>query len=140
MLPALAVAAGGQMDHLSPNFVLQHLGESEIMYFKKKGEGKKGMPIMTGFRRRIDAALKSLKLAVSLAGYSRWDDNLSVQLNGQGLRGKVSGEGLLFEDVPARQGKNELTFSLRRRSPNQRQPMWVQGVELLVEYQTQTSG
>jgi len=89
---------------------------------------------------RSDGMLKSLKLAVTLAGYSRWDDDLRVQLNGTRLRGKLTGGRLLFEDVPAQQGKNELTLSLTRRSPNRNQPVRVQAVELLVEYESRVAG
>ena len=89
---------------------------------------------------RSDGLLKSLKLVVTLAEYSRWDDDLRVQLNGTRLRGAFEGEQLLFEDVPVQQGKNELILSLTKRSHNRNQPVRVQAVELLVEYKPQVAG
>ena len=84
---------------------------------------------------RTDGVLESLSLLVGLSGYSRWEDDLRLELNGRGLRGEMGNGRLRFEDAPVRQGLNKLKIRLGRRggSPPLK-PVRVQGVELFVDY------
>ena len=86
---------------------------------------------------RKDRVLKSLSLVVSLSGYSRWDDDLRLELNGRRLRGEMGNGRLRFENAPVRQGLNELRIRLRRRGGSPPLgPVRVQGVELFVDYRS----
>ncbi len=81
-----------------------------------------------------DGALESTSLLLSLEGYDRWDDNLRVELNGQGLRGQPEGDAIRFQDVVPNQGLNLLAVTLRGRPASRQDPIRIQGVELLIDY------
>ncbi len=81
-----------------------------------------------------DGVLESTSLLLSLEGYDRWDDNLRVELNGQGLRGVFKDQVLRFEDVLPERGKNLLAVTLRGRPAARKDPIRIQGVELLIDY------
>ncbi len=84
---------------------------------------------------REDGVIESVSLVVSLSGYSRWDDDLRLELNGRGLRGEMGSWELRFENAPVRQGLNELTIRLRRRNGKPPlKPIRVQGVEVFIDY------
>ncbi len=76
----------------------------------------------------------STSLLLSLEGYDRWDDNLRVELNGQGLRGQPEGDAIRFQDVVPNQGLNLLAVTLRGRPASRQDPIRIQGVELLIDY------
>ena len=82
-----------------------------------------------------DGVLESLSLVVSVSAYSRWDDDLRLELNGQRLRGEMGNGRVRFENAPVRQGLNELTIRLRRRGGRVRlKPVRIQGVEVFIDY------
>ena len=83
---------------------------------------------------RDDRALQSVLLRVALEGYSRWNDTLSVRFNGQTLRGEFEGQTLLYTNPPVRQGENELIIAVRNHSPSRRDPIRIEGIELLIDY------
>ena len=84
---------------------------------------------------RRDGVLESLSLVVGLSGYSRWDDDLRMELNGRGLRGGMGSRELRFVNAPVRQGLNEMTIRLGRRGGSRPlEPVRVQGVEVFIDY------
>ena len=84
---------------------------------------------------RRDGVLESLSLVVGLSGYSRWDDDLRMELNGRGLRGGMGSRELHFVNAPVRQGLNEMTIRLGRRGGSRPlEPVRVQGVEVFIDY------
>ena len=83
---------------------------------------------------REEGTLESTSLLVSLQGYDRWDDDLRVQLNGRGLRGRFEGDALRFDGVTPQQGKNLLSLRLRNRPASRQDPIRIQGVELFIDY------
>ena len=84
---------------------------------------------------RRDGVLESLSLVVGLSGYSRWDDDLRMELNGRGLRGGMGSRELRFVNAPVRQGLNEMTIRLGRRGESRPlEPVRVQGVEVFIDY------
>ena len=107
--------------------------------FTPQGEGqKKTLRLFVGDdleAARKDGVLESLRLVVSLSGYSRWDDDLRLELNGRGIRGEMGTGQLRFDNAPVRQGLNELTIRLRRRDGRAPlKPVRVQGMEVLIDY------
>ena len=86
---------------------------------------------------REDGVLETVSLVVSLSGYSRWDDDLRLELNGRRLQGEMGNGQLRFENASVRQGLNELRIGLRRRGGRPPLgPVRVQGVELFVGYRS----
>ena len=84
---------------------------------------------------RREGLLESILLRVTLRGYSRWDDDLRLELNGQRLDPQHRGQVLSFSpEETLKRGPNQLLILLRGRSPSRQKPVRIQGVELFIDY------
>ena len=112
-------------------------GEMQLPVDLGEGQGK-ALRLFVGDdleAARKEGVLESLSLVVGLSGYSRWDDDLRMELNGRGLRGGMGSRELRFVNAPVRQGLNELRIRVGRRGGSRPlEPVRVQGVEVFIDY------
>jgi hypothetical protein len=89
-----------------------------------------------------DGVLEEVRLRLTIDGYRAPGDGVAVRLNKEKLKMDFSSwrpQALMFSGIPVQQGMNELLISLLKRRESEQTPLQITGIEVLINYRTNSS-